>query len=86
MSAKVDAERREDARREAVRRANEHLETLKRVTKLFEEGLSLTETARRLEVNRSTVLRWRQVLKLDLNRRGDDVAKGRLRDALRRMG
>ena len=62
MSAKVDAERWEDAHEARAASSREVLQRLQRVATWTYEGTPVAEQARRLEVSRPTVRFWQRVL------------------------
>ena len=68
MSAKVDAERREDRHAAAVQRGRGIHYKLGRILDLWEDGQSDAEIAEQLGWSKRTVERYRQVLQLALGR------------------
>lgn len=80
MSAKVDAERAEDRRAQALQRANGLLLKLTRLAKLWAEGKSDLEIGQQLGWSEKTVWSHRQYLTL-WARQGAEVA-GRWRERL----
>lgn len=66
MSARIDAERREDARAAAIERAKEVQRFDASVTRAFAEGMSVRETATHLGVSPSKVMASRVWLGLEV--------------------